>query len=331
MPSSPLRVAIIGTGHLGTIHTRLLAQQPDASVTYVVDPDAERARSLSAEVGATWVATIEELPRSSVDAVVIAAPTSFHASLALTAIDNGWHCFIEKPVTATVAEAEDVAARAAASNVVIQVGHVERFNPAIAALQQYPVQPRFIEVHRLSAFKPRAIDVSVVQDLMIHDIDLLLWLTESAVVEIQATGVSVLTPTPDICNARLTFANGCVANVTASRISAKPMRKLRIFQENSYASVDMGAGTLEMFRLIETPSFDASHQTPLGTINTQFGDRMIVVDSPSVQPQNAIAEEQRRFLESIRTGTSAAVTLSDGIEAVRIASRIEEAILSSRH
>jgi predicted dehydrogenase len=193
------------------------------------------------------------------------------------------------------------------------------------------VQPRFIEVHRLSAFKPRAIDVSVVQDLMIHDIDLLLWLTGSAVVDIQATGVSVLTPTPDICNARLTFANGCVANVTASRISAKPMRKLRIFQENSYASVDMGAGTIEMFRLIETPSFDASYQTPLGTINTQFGDRMIVVDSPSVLPQNAIAEEQRRFLESIRTGASAAVTLSDGIEAVRIASRIEEAILSSRH
>lgn len=326
MLPSPLRFAVIGTGHLGTIHTRLLAQQPDACVAFVVDPDSERAGALAAEVGASWVAAVEELPSTSVDAVIIAAPTSLHSALARIAIDNEWHCFIEKPVTATVAEADELAARAASSNVVIQVGHVERFNPAIAALHQYPVQPRFIEVHRLSAFKPRAIDVSVVQDLMIHDIDLLLWLTGSTVVDIHATGVSVLTPTPDICNARLTFASGCVANVTASRISAKPMRKLRIFQADSYASVDMGAGTIEMFRLIEAPSFDASHQTPLGTVNTQFGDRMIVVDSPSVQPQNAIAEEQRRFIESIRTGTSAAVTLSDGIEAVRIAARIEEVI-----
>jgi len=331
MQTTPLRFAVVGCGHLGTIHTRLLAQQPDVAVAFVVDPDEQRAHPLANDVGATWVPTLDAIQPEAVDAVIIAAPTSLHAQIAFAAINNNWHCFIEKPATATVAEANTLANHAASSNVVIQVGHVERFNPAIAALQAYPLSPLFIEIHRLAAFKPRAIDVSVVQDLMIHDIDLLLWLTGSSIVDVQATGVAVLTPTPDICNARLSFANGCVANITASRISAKPMRKLRIFQRNSYASVDMGSGTIELYRLIEAPAFDAAHQTPLGHVTTQYGDRVIVLDTPAVTPVNAIAEEQRRFVESIRTGSSAAVSLADGIEAVRIAARIEDVIQQASH
>jgi predicted dehydrogenase len=258
-----------------------------------------------------------------VDAVIIAAPTSMHFSLATTCLDRGFHCFIEKPVTATYGEAVALRDHARSSNRIIQVGHVERFNPAVRALAGYAVEPVFIEAHRLATFKPRAIDVSVIHDLMIHDIDLLLWMTKSEVVDVQATGVAVLTQTPDICNARLTFANGCVANITASRISAKPMRKLRVFQRDSYVSLDLAAGSVELYRLIDSAQMEPSHQVPLGTINTEHGDKMIVFDTPTVEPLNAIAEEQRAFLTSITTGTDAAVTLDDGAQAIRVAEWID--------
>jgi len=185
------------------------------------------------------------------------------------------------------------------------------------------VQPLFIEAHRLAPFKPRAIDVSVVHDLMIHDIDLILWLTGSEVTKVDATGVAVLTDTPDICNARITFANGCVANLTASRITAKPMRKMRVFQRDSYISLDLAAPGLELYRLIDGTALDPSHQIPLGTLSTQHGDRMIVFDTPPVPPVNAIAEEQRAFLDSITHGADIAVTAREATEAVRIAELID--------
>jgi predicted dehydrogenase len=182
-----------------------------------------------------------------------------------------------------------------------------------------PVEPLFIEVHRLAPFKPRAIDVSVIHDLMIHDIDLLLWLTGSSVTDVQATGVRVLTDTIDICNARLTFANGCVANVTASRITASPMRKLRIFQRDRYVSLDLAAGAIEMYLLQDRSQLDSSHQTTLAEVATQFGDRIIVHETPEVTPVNAIFEEQRTFIESIRFHVPVAVSLDQGAEAIRIA------------
>lgn len=318
-----ISIAVVGTGHLGTIHARLWTQQQGARLDAIVDPDEHKGRAVAAEHGATWYASIDAMP--DVDAVTIAAPTTLHHDLAASCLDRGMHCFIEKPVTATYDEAQSLLRRAAASDRVIQVGHVERFNPAVRAMAGLDVRPLFIEAHRLAPFKPRAIDVSVVHDLMIHDIDLLLWLTQSEVTKVDATGVAVLTETPDICNARITFANGCVANVTASRISAKPMRKLRIFQRDSYVSLDLGAPSLELYRLIDGSMLDPSHQIPLGTLSTSHGDRMIVFDTPSVPQLNAIAEEQRAFLESIRTGGDAAVTLRDGAEAVRIAELIEAA------
>lgn len=318
-----ITVAVVGTGHLGTIHARLWTQQDGARLVAIVDPDETRGSAVAAEHGATWYPSVDAMP--AVDAVTIAAPTTLHHVLAMTCLDRGMHCFIEKPVTATYSEATMLLQRAADTDRVIQVGHVERFNPAVRAMAGLDVRPLFIEAHRLAPFKPRAIDVSVVHDLMIHDIDLLLWLTKSEVTNVEATGVAVLTDTPDICNARITFANGCVANVTASRISAKPMRKLRIFQRDSYVSLDLGAPSLELYRLIDGSTLDPSHQIPLGTVSTSHGDRMIVFDTPSVPTLNAIAEEQRAFLESIRTGSDAAVTLRDGAEAVRIAELIEAA------
>jgi predicted dehydrogenase len=319
-----MRISVIGAGHLGTIHARLLAQNPDVTLVAIVDPDEAKGRAVAAEHGATWCSSLDAMP--ACDAVVIAAPTSLHHGLAVQCLDRGLHCFIEKPVTATGDEARDLIERAAATDRVIQVGHVERFNPAVRALAGYGIAPLFIEVHRLAPFKPRAIDVSVIHDLMIHDIDLLLWMTGSEITDIQATGVAVLTDTPDICNARITFANGCVANVTASRISAKPMRKLRVFQRDSYVSLDLAAGSVELYRLIETQAMEPSHQVPLGTVNTAHGDRLIVFDTPDVAPVNAIAEEQRSFFESIRTGGSAAVTLRDGANAVHVAEWIDRLV-----
>ncbi len=317
-----LTVAVIGTGHLGTIHANLWSQQDGADLVAVVDPDEKKGRLVADKHSIEWYATIDEMP--DVDAVTIAAPTTLHHPLALRCLERGFHTFIEKPVTATVDEATDLIAKSVSCGKVIQVGHVERFNPAVLSLAPYNIKPMFIEGHRMSMFKPRAIDVSVIQDLMIHDIDLLLWMTGSEVTDVQATGVAVLTDTPDICNARLTFANGCVANLTASRISVKPMRKLRVFQRDSYLSLDFAAGTVEMFRLIEQGALEPEHQMPVTKVATSHGDKMIVMDTPDVQPVNAIAEEQRSFLESIRNGTDAVVTLREGAEAVRIAAMIED-------
>jgi len=319
-----LRIAVIGTGHLGSIHAKLWGQQDGATLVAVVDPDETKGRAVAAEHEAVWYASIDEMP--DVDAVTIASPTSMHYDHAKAALERGLHCFIEKPITSTVAEATDLLRIAASANRVVQVGHVERFNPAIQALASVHVEPRFIEAHRLAQFKPRAIDVSVIHDLMIHDIDLILWLTKSAVADVRATGVSVLTDTPDICNARIEFENGCVANLTASRISAKPMRKMRVFQADSYISLDLAAPSVELYRLIDTQHFDMSHQVPLGNISTQHGDRMIVFDTPTVPTTNAIAAEQRAFLHSIRTGEVAAVTADDGAEAVRIAELVASMI-----
>ncbi len=321
-------IAVLGSGHLGSIHAKLWSEQDGVNLAAVVDPNQARGVDVAEKYGATWYASVDDLP--SVDAVVIAAPTVLHFELAKHCLQRGIHTFIEKPVTATYAEAQELIKLADESGCVVQVGHVERFNPAVRSLAPYGIIPLFIEGHRLSTFKPRAIDVSVVYDLMIHDIDLLLWMTQSTVVDLAATGVAVLTDTPDICNARLTFENGCVANLTASRISAKPMRKLRVFQRESYLGIDLAAGTVEMFRLIEQGAHEPNHQLPVGTVTTKYGDKMIVLDTPPIVQGNAIAEEQRSFLESINNQTRAAVTLREGAEAVRIAELIEVTMRSAR-
>jgi predicted dehydrogenase len=321
-------VAVVGTGHLGTIHAKLWAANDRARLKAIVDPDEAKGRSVAEQHSATWYPSLSEMP--TVDAVTIAAPTSLHHALALDVLHRGMHCFMEKPITATYEEALDVIAAANAADRVVQVGHVERFNPAIAALHGFDVHPLFIEAHRLASFKPRAIDVSVIHDLMIHDIDLILWLTKSKVESVEATGVAVLTDTPDICNARITFENGCVANLTASRISAKPMRKVRVFQRDSYVSLDLAEATIELYRLVDTSAVDPAHQMPLGTVSTKHGDRMIVFDLRPVPERNAIAEEQNAFLDSIASGALAAVTADEGAEAVRIAelvaARVDDAL-----
>ncbi len=324
---SKLKVSVVGTGHLGTIHTKLWQNNPNINFTGIFDISEERRKVVSEEVGCKAFASFEELLKHS-DAVTIATPTSLHFELAMKCIDNGVHCFIEKPIASTYEQAVELISRAKEKGVEIQVGHVERFNPAIAALKGYDLNPLFIESHRLSQFKPRAIDVSVVHDLMIHDIDIILWLIDSPVSKIDANGVAVLTETPDIANARITFQNGAVANLTASRITARPMRKMRIFQKNAYISIDFGKQDVEVFRL-DNGNEELNGAVPatmLGSIDLGIQNQKILFEKPIVPQINAIAEEQNSFIDSILNNTPIAVSAEEAAEALRIADKISELI-----
>ena len=246
--SNRLRVGVVGVGHLGKIHARLWKERQDVDVRGIFDIDPERAAAVGSELGLRCADSLPEL-LSAVDAIPIATPTSTHAAIAEMALRNRVHCFIEKPITARYEESILLIGIATELGLTIQVGHVERFNPAVLALAGRTVVPMFIESHRLAQFTPRATDVAVVLDLMIHDIDLAHYLVRSSVKEVHASGVAVVSDTIDIANARLVFENGCVANLTASRISQRPMRKMRLFQRDAYISLDFAKPSVEIFRI----------------------------------------------------------------------------------
>jgi predicted dehydrogenase len=232
-----MNISVIGIGHLGMIHAKLLKQRDDIALIGISDVSREREEFVAKELDISIHESMDIAIEKS-DAVIISASTKAHYDIAKKAIIAGKHCFIEKPITSTYQEAVELITLAESNNVIVQVGHVERFNPALMSLKSYSIEPLFIEAHRLAQFKPRATDVSVIHDLMIHDIDIVLWMVKSPVKNVDANSVSVLTETADIANARITFENGCVANITASRISAQPMRKMRVFQKNGYMSID---------------------------------------------------------------------------------------------
>ena len=237
MSTPPLRCAVIGVGHLGKWHAAKYAQLPDVDLVAVVDSNAATARETASRHGCGAVLDHRNL-LGKVDAVSIAAPTTLHYAIARDFLDVGCHVLLEKPITTTIEEAEALNQLAEERDVVLQIGHLERFNAALQKLLENPLNPRFIESHRLAPFKPRATDVSVVLDLMIHDIDIILDLVDSPLTEVRASGARILTGDIDIANARLEFADGCVANVTSSRVSTKSERRMRIFQPHGYASVD---------------------------------------------------------------------------------------------
>jgi predicted dehydrogenase len=243
-----LRVAVIGVGHLGKHHARLLAGIDGARLSAVVDPDGERARAAAGETGARVLADYREL-LDEVDAVTVAAPTELHHEIALPFLQRGVSVLVEKPMTRTLAEADALIAAAAASGATLAVGHTERYNPAVAAVMPFVTTPRFIEVHRLGVFPDRSLDIDVVFDLMIHDLDIILALVKSEPTAIEAVGVPVLTDKYDIANARLRFSSGCIANVTASRISKERVRKIRFFQPDAYVSIDYAEQEVEGYRL----------------------------------------------------------------------------------
>ena len=247
--SSPLRVAVIGVGHLGKHHARLLGDLPEAQLVAVVDPNTERATAAAAASGARVLADYRDL-FGQVDAVTVATPTELHHEVALPFLERGISVLVEKPMTRTLDEADALLAAAAASGATFAVGQTERYNPAIATVMPFVTTPRFIEVHRLGVFPDRSLDIDVVFDLMIHDLDIILALVKSEPIAIEAVGVPVLTDKFDIANARLRFATGCIANVTASRISKERVRKIRFFQPDAYVSIDYAEQEVEGYRLI---------------------------------------------------------------------------------
>ncbi|MCA0444709.1 MAG: Gfo/Idh/MocA family oxidoreductase [Bacteroidetes bacterium] len=316
-----MKTAVIGVGHLGKLHAKMYSRIPDSEFTGVFDVNSEAAKTVAEEYGILAFSSLDEVFKS-VEAVSIVTSTPYHFEVARQAILAGVHVFIEKPITTTAVQAKELIALAKSKNVKIQVGHIERFNPAILSIEKYNIQPMFIESHRLAQFKLRGADVAVVLDLMIHDIDIILHLVQSPVVRVDANGVGIVSGTIDIANARIQFENGCVANVTASRISQHPMRKMRIFQKNAYLSVDFSAGSCDVFRIADPDEEETTPALMLGQIDVGPVSRNIVYEQPEVREVNALEYEISLFLKSVKNNTTPPVTGEDGLKALEIAQEI---------
>jgi predicted dehydrogenase len=319
-----IKIGVIGAGHLGKIHIRLLKEIPEFDLVGFVDNSDENAAKVVDEYKVKRFDTFDAL-LDAVDAIDIVTPTFNHYESALKAMKLGKHVFIEKPLANNMPEAKELVALAHEADVKVQVGHVERFNPAFLAAQQYEMKPMFIETHRLAEFNPRGTDVSVVLDLMIHDIDITLSVVKSNVKRISASGVSVVSDTPDIANARIEFDNGCVANLTASRISLKNMRKTRMFQRDAYITVDFLAKKMEVFRLEEAKGQENPYSVVLD-LGEDKGKKIIHFESPDVEPVNSIKKELELFNQSIANNTITAVTIEDGYNAMNVAYEIIDKI-----
>lgn len=317
------RIGILGAGHLGRIHAQQALEVPELELVGVYDPHPEKREAVASEFKVKAWSGMAELI-GACDAIDVVTPTLAHHTCAKAALEAGKHVFIEKPVTNTLAEAEELVALAERLGLRAQVGHVERFNPAFRAALPYFAQPMFIESHRLAQFNPRGTDVSVVLDLMIHDIDLILHVVGRRVERVSASGVAVVSDTPDIANARIEFEGGCVANLTASRISLKNMRKSRFFQRDAYIAVDLLKKETEVVRMrrVEAPDpFAVSIDLGDGR-----GHREISFDKPEVPATNAIREELRAFARAIVEDRPAEVPLSDGLAALSTAHQVLQAM-----
>lgn len=316
-----LKAGVLGAGHLGKIHLRLLNQSDQYELVGFYDANPEYAKKIAEEFGYTYLETIDALIEA-VDVVDIVTPTLSHYECAKKAITRGKHIFIEKPITNTVAEAEELIQLASQHNVKGQVGHVERFNPAFTAVKDKINSPMFIETHRLAEFNPRGTDVPVVLDLMIHDIDAILSVVKSKVKNINASGVSVISNSPDIANARLEFENGCVANLTSSRISLKNMRKSRFFQRDAYIAVDFLEKKVEVVKMKDAPQ--EPDEFALILQNAEGVKKQIYFENPDIDENNAILDELETFADAINNNTTPIVSLEQGTEALRIAIQIIE-------
>jgi len=321
-----LKVGVIGAGHLGKFHLNNWMEIDGVQLVGFCDTDDSNAKAVSEKYKLTRYTDTEKLI-DECDALDIVAPTSFHFELCEAAIKKGKHVFVEKPLANTMDEARELVKLAKEANIKFQVGHVERFNPAFLSLQEYKLQPMFIEVHRLAQFNPRGTDVSVILDLMIHDIDIILSLVKSNVNYISANGVAVMSDTPDIANVRIEFDNGCVANLTSSRISMKKMRKMRLFQKDAYIGIDFLEKKTEIIKL-NTPgdknvfTFD---------IETNSGKKTIAIASPGVPEVNAIKMELEAFRDAIVNNAETPVTIVDGFRAMDVAHQILEKINKANH
>ena len=312
-----IKIGVIGAGHLGKFHLNNWLEIEGITVAGFCDTDDANSKIVEEKYKIKRFSTPEEL-LDHCDAVDIVAPTTFHYDLCALAIRKGKHVFVEKPLTNTMDEAKALLKLAKESNLRFQVGHVERFNPAFTALDNYNLEPKFIEVHRLAQFNPRGTDVSVILDLMIHDIDIILHLVKSNVSYISANGVAVLSDTPDIANVRIEFDNGCVANLTSSRISMKKMRKMRLFQKDAYIGIDFLEKKTEIIKQNMTGDVNAF----TFDIDTGKGKKTVAIANPVVKDVNAIKAELTAFRDAVKNNTETPVTVLDGYRAMDVAHQI---------
>ena len=316
-----IKAGVLGAGHLGKIHLRLLQSSERFELIGFFDPNKKNTQSLAKEKGYTAFESETDLIKAC-DMVDIVTPTIYHHQNAINAINQGKHIFIEKPIANSVAEANEISFLARKRGVLGQVGHVERYNPAFKAIKDVVTQPKFIESHRLAEFNPRGTDVPVVLDLMIHDIDVLLSVVDAEVKTVSASGVAVISNTPDITNARIEFQNGCVANLTASRISLKKMRKTRFFQKNAYIAVDFLEKKVEVVKMKSAP--EKPEDFALILENAQGDKKQIYFENPQIEDTNAILEELEDFASAIQNNNPVAISLENGTQALELAYQIME-------
>ncbi len=310
-----IKLGLVGLGHLGKIHLKCILQIPEILLVGCFDVNQEAAQSICKEFGVVHYESLDQLIHDS-EAIDIVTPTTTHYDIASMAIRAGKHCFIEKPATQTLQEALDLQNLISIYPVKVQIGHVERYNPSFLAIKPYIKYPKFIEAHRLSTFNPRGTDVSVVHDLMIHDLDIISLMAQSPAREIRASGVSIVSQKADICNARIEFESGLVCNVTASRISMKAMRKIRIFQEDAYISMDLLSKEAEVISLLD------EYQDNTLELDTYKGKKYIQLFQAEITPVNAILEEIKSFAKSIVIDSETEVNLQDGIRALSLVDAI---------
>ena len=319
-----LKVGVFGVGHLGKFHINNWKEIPGIKLIGFFDPNNDNAKEVSEKYGLKRYMDEEKL-MDACDIIDVITPTIQHFEICMQAIRKGKHVFVEKPITHTIQEGRDLMNMVREANVKLQVGHVERFNPAFLSIKDLNLNPMFIEVHRLAQFNPRGTEVSVILDLMIHDIDIILSLVKSDVKNIAASGVAVMTETPDIANVRIEFNNGCVANLTSSRISMKKMRKMRLFQKDAYIGIDFLEKKTEIIKLKQPNdsnvfSFD---------IDTPNGKKTIAIATPTIEPLNAIKLELTSFVDSIINNKPTVVSELDGFLAMEVAHQILDKISST--
>lgn len=320
-----LKIGVFGTGHLGKFHLNNWKEIPDVEVVGFFDPDDAIAKEVEDKYGLLRFANEDSLI-AACDAIDVVTPTQHHFAICEKAIKKGKHVFVEKPMAHTMEEAKELVKLVQESKIKFQVGHVERFNPAFLAAQTLKLSPMFIEVHRLAQFNPRGTEVSVILDLMIHDIDAILSLVKSDVKNISASGVAVLTDTPDIANVRIEFDNGCVANLTSSRISIKKMRKMRLFQKDAYISIDFLEKKTEVIKL----KGEEDQNAFAFDIETPAGPKTIAIANPPVPEVNAIKRELEEFVQAIRNNEQPVVNEIDGYRALDVAHSILQKITYNR-
>ncbi|MDR2085244.1 MAG: Gfo/Idh/MocA family oxidoreductase [Bacteroidales bacterium] len=322
-----LKIGVLGAGHLGKIHIKCIKEIPELNLIGFYDINKDVAKIVAKEYNITAFDNLEELI-SEVDIVDIVTPTIKHFECASLALKMGKHVFLEKPIVATTEEAIELAKIASEVNVKVQVGHVERFNPAYLSVKDRIKDPMFIEIHRLSDYNPRGTDVPVILDLMIHDIDILLHIVKSPIKNIQASGVPVISKTADIANTRIEFENGSVANLTASRISMKKMRKFRIFQHNSYIVIDFLKKTSEIINVSDNPDYSDPFALIVEDADGE-NVRQLVFENPPIKDINAIKTELESFYDAIINDADPIVTMQDGIDALTISNKINDMVNES--